>query len=425
METSGSLIPLHLRRRSLAASEPRRSLEAALPSARQSPTEQSGHVLGSTGSTPRPWSRTRTAYSDWVIHLYRPKSSTTKLPEKREKNRYYKESYYIQSKILDSLPKERIPLFHRILSQCMEEIGENESRLVIKDNETADGFAIFLDLLYAKNEQAESALLNNPRNRRVLHRFAEYFGAKALKGYITENYCHGPGTMQSTKRMAELQHDSNDGKNDSDTRTREPSPYLSSCPVNILEVSKTIVQNPSQRQQRRTRMSQVAELLPTMEEANGSLLEPENLLRLLKQRHKEHPEPNRADSEIASCLVAFCIEKYKSELTRDVFYQLTRREYMTYIDQEAAIRILTAEVELDYWKDPDNLSSVQTRCTRSLLEDFEGFRNSFGSDDDCWKALRGLAPNVLALLLTHAKTKTSADDLSLISCLTDDWLRLG
>jgi hypothetical protein len=67
-----------------------------------------------------------------------------KLPAQgREKNRYLKQPYYIQSEILSSLPKERIPLFHHILAECVEEIGDNESRLIIKDDDAADGFEVF------------------------------------------------------------------------------------------------------------------------------------------------------------------------------------------------------------------------------------------------------------------------------------------
>jgi hypothetical protein len=472
-----------------------------------------------------------------------------KLPAQgREKNRYLKQPYYIQSEILNSLPKERIPLFHHILAECVEEIGDNESRLIIKDDDAADGFEVFLDFLYAKNEQAERTLLNSARSRNRLQRFAQYFGATLLQEHLagfavpkstktaSEERDNPPMKKRDDKSISrsptgrlESIHDKVSGEECSrasrnysqSTRspidwlesihdkisggefsrasdnyspsTRSPTDMLKSIrdkvsgeqcsrashkcsqstrsPIDWLErIHKKVSGEESSRvshnysrtsarglpsmasrsssqsaksasnvppvvasdesrtlstilttkeEQRRRKLSQIAEILPTIVQVDSSRLEPENLLTILKERWKTNHQPNNADSEIISCVIALCIEKHKEKMTQAIFYQLTSKEFIPHIDQEAAIPILTFEEELGYWKDRDAFSSVQTRCASSLLSDFEGFRKSFVSDKDCWEALRGIAPSVLALILMHARMGSASDD-STISDVSGD-----
>ena len=450
-------------------------------------------------------------------------------------SRYWKESYYIQTEILENLPKERIPLFHHILAECVDDVGKtnaNESQVIIKDTEAAEGFAVFLDLLYAKNEQAEHDLLlydddhgsghqdrkkNNKnyridsagRRRRVLHRFSEYFGAKELREYVSsymkranhENMAYSIKELISTKRPSIVLEDQQEDSRDDflpatvsewlgASETREAHPQEGNVPrVVVLEPDSTPTTNPltgmrvkpvrssvsgqegpivfsmdhidqtsnyrprrdpsvasgsshaaslgswiastfyptkHHHEQRQNKMKEMVEILPSVQQSvqrdgDDSTLEPTSLLRALKERQKTNPEHSKEDSEITSCLIALCMEQHKRMMTRKIFYQLTSKEFIPHIDQGAAARILTLEEELGYWTDRDNFSSVQTRCARSLLADFEGFRQNFPSDRACWKALRGVASSVLALLLMHATGKGSlADDLSKSSRVSDE-----
>jgi len=593
----------------------------------------------------RPWSRTPTVDSDWVIHVYRPKppqeqqdheqsspftknASNNHYQYHPKKQRYVKESYYIQSDILEFLPKERRPLFDHIFSDCVEEMGDNESRLIIKDYEAAEGFPIFLDLLYARNEEAErlvlllddnendndddhevdgknkkkKTMISKKKNskgttthdgttatqrRRLVHRFAEYFSAKELRAYIAafrtmpkeqqqqQQQQQSPrgkppkppaltlssssftnddnmkasrsspprrllqgGRQKQPQVIDERREDSNhEGRGGDDRRpsrrdpeenesnyqsfdtdydrydyhqeeedeevavpTRRnaaPDPEVSKrlqgrrtdAPVGLFEslvekgsgeerpmflpfkddakqvtttktatttrtntttkynnnksrkdpsvtswssniessaasigswIASTFYTTKNQEARDNTKMNQIVRLLPTSEQTDGSTLEPQRLLWALQERQKTTQVSNKEDSETTSCLIALCIDQNKATMKRKLFYQLTSKEFIPYIDQQAATRILTCEEERGFWKDKNNFSSIQTRCTRSLLADFKGFRENFTSDKDCWNTLRVLPSSVLALLLVHTSSEGSLfDDLSFVGCLSD------
>jgi hypothetical protein len=116
------------------------------------------------------------------------------------------------------------------------------------------------------------------------------------------------------------------------------------------------------------------------------------------------------DFETVSCLVAICVKQNKEKLSRTLFYQLTSKNYIPHIDQEAAIEFLTIEEELGFWTDCNNFSSLQSRCIRSVLANWEGLRKKFASDEAYWKRLRKISPSILGILLMHASGPSRQDD---------------
>jgi hypothetical protein len=149
-------------------------------------------------------------------------------------------------------------------------------------------------------------------------------------------------------------------------------------------------------------LEQFAYTLHTQEYVEIDQLEPDFLLRALQKRHQLSLTSNRWDSENISCLIALCTLHYKDRMSRSLFYKLTDARYIPFIDQEAALQLLTTETELKYWEDSNNFSSLQGRCLQSLLKDWEGLIAKFESDTAFWKALRAIDGGVLAFLLMHA-----------------------
>ena len=136
----------------------------------------------------------------------------------------------------------------------------------------------------------------------------------------------------------------------------------------------------------------------------------------LEHRKEMDVDTKKTDFEILSCLIAMCVKENKEKLTCEQFYKLTSNDYIPHIDQEAAVEFLAIERERRFWTDSNSFSSVQSRCIRSLLANWEGLRKKFPSDEAYWKSLRRISPSILGFLLMHASgTVQSEDDVSSVT----------
>jgi hypothetical protein len=288
--------------------------------------------------------------SDWTLHISRESGNT--------------DTYYVHTKVLDKLPPHRVPYFETIFKDNMNQIGDNESEINISDD-AADTFSVLLDFLYCSTEKQEHDLLVNVKNGLALYKLAEYYNIRPLQEMLPKFYRDSTLAFNVIEFINEA-------------KKFETSGMLDSA------------------------IEQFAHAMHTIEFIEEDQLEPEFLLRAMERRKALKLPMNRWDSENISCLIALCTKHYKYQLTRSLFYKLTHEDYIPFVDQEAAMQILTVEAELNLWSDPDNFSCVQGRCIRSLLGDWAGLRGKFESDSGFWKTLRKLSPSILGILLMHS-----------------------
>jgi hypothetical protein len=425
----------------------------------------------------RDWSRdpSKCPNSDWTIHVYRKRPSSSDVSwDSRKGGENRRDSYYIHTEALDRLPEERAPLFERIFLDCLEETGKNQSRLIIKDEIAARSFGILLDFLYAKTKEEEVKVLSNVTRGQALYRIAEYFNAQPLKKCIAAFYAKTTkqfmGEHETPASVSSSKGDSRAGKTSESSFVSFALSETSSSwnPAGILLTTKplaresfdnseqdtvvgpsdashkshrsllwpkpkaeaVILESPasvssfksfqsSLKLQRKTKKQKesLADDAPASQSANHKeSLGPKALLKVLEQRKKMRIDTKTTDFEIVSCLIAMCLKENKEKLTRTMFYKLTSKGFIPYIDQEAAIEFLTIEEELGFWKDHNNFSSLQSRCIRSVLADWEGLRGKFPSDKAYWGSLRKMSPSILGILLMHASgTSRQDDDMSSIT----------
>lgn len=424
----------------------------------------------------RDWSRhaSKCPNSDWTIHVYRKKQTPFNefSWDSRQGGEDRRDSYYIHTKALDRLPEHRAPLFEQIFFDHLEEIGENQSQLIIEDKTAARGFGILLDFLYAKTEKEEVEILSNVKRAKALYRIAEYFNAQTLKDRITSFYdkttkqfkgdipvsvSSGNSDSRSGRRSSSSffsfppseglsspwnptdfrlsaksrketsgkrheQNSASSSSKDSDTSYRSllglAKPKTEGAALDSPVSVSSFMNFPS------TIMLEMKEKGVETETASSTkrnveqmdALDPEVLLEVLKQRKSMNIDTRKIDFETVSCLIALCVKRNKKKLTPTLFYQLTGNDFIPFIDQEAALEFLAIEEDLGFWTDRNNFSSVQSRCIRSLLANWEGLRKKFPSDEAYWKSLRTISPSILGILLMHASgTSQREDDMSSIT----------
>jgi hypothetical protein len=276
--------------------------------------------------------------------------------------------YYVHTKVVDQLSPRRVPYFEPIFKDTMKQIGDQCSEICLPCD-IADIFDTILDFLYCTNRAEEEDYLFNVKNGLALYKIAEYFRIVPLQTMLVTFYRET--TMPFN--VMEFVH--------------------GASKFNDLEMYDSGIE-------------QFALTMHLMEYIEEDKLEPAFLLLALKKRHRHNPRPSQSDSQNISCLVALCTKHYQTTMTRSMFYKLTQEAYIPHIDQEAALQLLTVETQLGYWEDSENFSTVQARCIRSLLFDWNGLRLKFGSDGAFWKTLRDLSPNVLGILLMQSTGTT-------------------
>lgn len=291
--------------------------------------------------------------SDWTIHVVRSNDES-------------RDIYYVHTKVVDNLSSRRVPFFEPIFKDKMKQIGDRTSELTLPPD-VASAFDKLLDFLYCSDRRQEEEFLFNVKNGLSLYKVAEHFEVEALKAMLTKFY----RDKTTPFHFAE-----------STTRTNEKG-----------HQSKEEAASPAE---------QFARDMHTLEYVDELKLDPHYLLKALKKRDEWNLTMTKHDSENISCLIALSTKHCRNKLTRAIFYKMTQEIYIPYIDQEAALQLLTVETELEYWTDTDNFSSVQARCIQALLSDWHGLRKKFDSDGDFWKTLRGLSPNVLGILLMQS-----------------------
>jgi hypothetical protein len=244
----------------------------------------------------------------------------------------------------------------------MKQIGDRTSELYLPSHLSFDSV---LDFLYCTTVQEEEDFLFNVKNGLSLYKVAEYFKIKPLQMMLSNFY-------------------------------RETT-----MPFNVVEFidGATTLQS---KDMFNSGIEQFAQSMHTLDYVEEEKLNPFFLLKALKKRKELGISQTKKDSDNISCLIALCTKHYKDKLTRPIFYKLTQEAYIPYIDQEAALQLLTVESELQYWTDTDNFSTLQARCIHSLLSDWVGLRQKFESDGAFWKTLRGLSQNVLGILLMQS-----------------------
>jgi hypothetical protein len=247
----------------------------------------------------------------------------------------------------------------------MIQIAESESEITIADQAAAEGFGALLDFLYCTTEEDEQEFLFNVKNGLALYKIADHFEIKPLQEMLCNFYRETTLAFNGVEFINEAKKFDSDG---------------------LLKSA----------------LHQFAHGMHTTEYIQEDQLEPSFLLQALELRKTLEIPCNRYDSENISCLVALCTQNHKHSINRSLFYKLTHGDYIQYIDQEAALQLLTVEAEMDFWKDTDNFSSVQGRCIRSLLADWTGLREKFDSDAAFWKCLKKLSPSILGILLMHS-----------------------
>jgi hypothetical protein len=295
--------------------------------------------------------------SDWTIHVARSNDGN-------------RDIYFVHTKIVDDLSPRRVPYFEPIFKDSMRQIGDRTSELTLP-SDVADVFDKLLDFLYCADKKQEENFLFNVKNGLGLYKVADHFNVQPLQTMLTKFYrdkttpFHVMDETTTTKTI--------DGKK--------------------VQVSKG---------RTRPEMEKFARSMHELDFVDEAKLEPMYLLKALKQRKEMGLTETQRFSENVSCLVALCTNLYREQLTRSMFYKLTQESYIPHIDQEAALQLLTVETEHGYWTDTDNFSTVQARCIQSLLSDWKGLRRKFESDGAFWKALRGLSPNVLGILLMQS-----------------------
>jgi hypothetical protein len=285
-----------------------------------------------------------------------------------------RDTYYIHTKVLEALDKRRTPYFHKVFEEKAHIVGERASLLSASD-EVADKFPLYLDFLYCRSKEEEQQILFNVQNGLDLYKIAEYYGITPLRDMLSKFY-------------------------------RDKT--LAFSVVELINESKKFESEDTLE----SALKQFSQTMQDNESVDEKELEPTFLLRALKKRKELKVPMNRWHSENISCLVALCTQHFKKQLTRSMFYKLTLEEHIPFIDQEAALQLLTVEAEQGYWEDSDNFSSVQGRCIRSLLSDWIGLRNKFESDTAFWKTLRRLSPSILSIILMHAtNTARGAEEI--------------
>lgn len=289
--------------------------------------------------------------SNWIVSVYNSRGT--------------KDIYHVPANILEELSPNRVPYFEKIFNDEMVQTGENRSEITILDDAAAEGFGTLLDFLYCETKKDEQDFLFNVKNGLKLYKIAEHFDVKPLQDMLCKFY-------------------------------RETT--LAFNAVDFINEARKLDSN----EMLETALDQFARKMHAAEYVEEKNLEPNFLLQALKRRKALKIPSSQWDSEIISCFVALCTKHHKGALTRSLFYKLTHVDYIPNIDQEAALQLLTVESESGFWDDNDSFSSVQGRCIRSLLADWNGLREKFDSDAAFWKSLKRLSPSILGILLMHS-----------------------
>lgn len=270
----------------------------------------------------------------------------------------------------------------------MRAIGDRTSELALP-SDLADVFEVYLDFLYRGEELVdEEDFLYNVKHGLALYKMAEFFEIVPLRQRLAAFY------KANTLPLLGMDLAAGAGGGDLHSESGAGSQNDAS-----KKNGAVVMVDPTGGVER------FAKSMHRLEFVEEEKLDPTFLLRALKKRKElglSGSSLSKRDSENISCLVALSTKYHCQTLTRSTFYRLTQEEHLPHIDQEAALQLLTIEVERGFWTDTDNFSTVQARCIQSLLADWKGLRQKFESDGAFWKTLRGLSPNVLGILLMQS-----------------------
>jgi hypothetical protein len=292
--------------RKYVTSSPARSTPTAPSTSRTSRNSRSS----SRSSTPIDWRDDRfKSKSDWTIHIVHSKDGNGA-----------RRLYYVHTKVIDELTTRRIPYFEPIFKDSMKQIGDRTSELYMPSDLLFDAL---LDFLYCANEIEEEDFLFNVKNGLSLYKIAEYFKIRSLQSMLCDFYRQTTMPFNVTEYL--------DGSGSG-------------------SASKTLQVRNNTREMLHSGIEDFAKKMHTLDDVEEEKLDPTFLLKALKKRRKELKIPQtKKESENISCLVALSTKHYKNKLTRSIFYKLTQEAYIPFIDQEAALQLLTVESELQYW----------------------------------------------------------------------------
>eukprot|EP00934_Nitzschia_sp_Nitz4_P007285 Nitzschia sp. Nitz4//scaffold30_size153850//612//3638//NITZ4_002754-RA/size153850-augustus-gene-0.64-mRNA-1//-1//CDS//3329547190//7275//frame0 len=258
----------------------------------------------------RQWSRSqrKCPHSDWTIHIVNPQTGR-------------RDTYYIHTKALDSLPDHRSPYFEPIFTEKLKHVGNQESELIINDDTVAEGFGIFLDFLYATSANEEESLLNNVKRGMIIFGYANYFQVLALKRMLATFY------RRNTSALIQ--------------DTPPSSTASSSMPKLFQKRSSQCYRDPPPEPE--SPMDAFARSMATIKYIDDAQLQLEYFIQVLERRKQLNITSSTAESKNISCLVAMCAEHNRKSLTRRLFYKLTHKDYIPHINQQAALKLLTIE----------------------------------------------------------------------------------
>ena len=202
----------------------------------------------------------------------------------------------------------------------MKQIGDRTSELYIPSDLSFD---VLLDFLYCSNEKEEEEFLFNVKNGLLLYKIADYFKIKSLQTMLCDFYRQTTMPFNVTE-------------------------YLMDGSVGS-SASKTLQVRNNNKEVLHSGIEQFAKTMQTLDFVEEEKLDPMFLLKALKKRKELKISQTKKESENISCLIALSTKHYKNKLTRSIFYKLTQEAYIPYIDQEAALQLLTVESELQYW----------------------------------------------------------------------------
>jgi BTB/POZ domain len=383
------------------------------------------------------------SYSDWTIEILRTvgdESSSNKDPEgtKRESSSTStaESSAQQQQQQRQYPPQEKQPEKHPLLqkqqasllllrtdryhvhrsvlavgprhseyfaAQFQLQMHENvtcTSRIALEDDSRANVFPLLLDFVYAQ-EDAQVTQIQielNAEKAAALYHLAEYFDIPRLREMVEDYYRNHLQMINLVEYISAAQ--------------RHAAPSLLD-----IAVEKSVEQ------------------LLEMDPRTARQLEPLFLLQIL--------ESNQALGERlygfhASQLVVECaLGEHRHKLTKDLFYQLTDKELLPYMESKAAVHLLsldamftsaaeTAEATVEseakqekQQKEPASyvggdayptsttraLTCLQKRCTQSISDKWKHIRNQAANSGELSRALAQAPSHVLVDILMRATSE--------------------
>jgi hypothetical protein len=297
------------------------------------------------------------SFSDWTIQVVRKRSGS-------------KDIYHVHRRVLAVGPR-RSEYFASLFQSSAQKRSSNNSRLDLAEAE-ADIFDMVLDYMYSDSYEPKLTT----ETAFAVYSLAETLEIQHLMQAVTEFHRQKMTKSNLVDFMAL-------SKNYKDTTLFDA--VVEKCAEEIRSLDKEF----------------------------AAQIEPQHLLKVLL-KCKTLPRSYKCGSSRLSQLVAECLVAQFPKYTPEIFYNLTDREHLPFIDPNAAVKILSVQGKLFLTNQNQSVHKgskcLHDRCIISITKNWSELREQIESDRSLAECLTHIPSTVLAeVLMTTTAAPTSEE----------------